>query len=61
LKGNAKEIGADPGQIGAKAARRKMIKLFIPERERKCEIIQGETPAEASTKLAERLREKGAI
>jgi electron transfer flavoprotein beta subunit len=58
---NAKEIGADPSQIGAKAALRKVVKLFIPERERKCEIIQVETPAEKGIKLAERLREAGAI
>jgi electron transfer flavoprotein beta subunit len=58
---NAKEIGIDPSQIGAKAAVRKVIKLFITDRERKCEMIQGETPAEASIKLAERLREAGAI
>jgi electron transfer flavoprotein beta subunit len=58
---NAKEIATDPSQIGVKAAVRKVIKLFVTERERKCEMIQGETPAEAGMKLAERLREAGAI
>jgi electron transfer flavoprotein beta subunit len=58
---NAKDIGADLSQIGAAAARRKLMKLFIPERERKCEIVQGETAVEAAIKLAERLREAGAL
>ncbi len=58
---NAKDISADVSQIGAVAARRKMVKLFIPERERKCEMIGGETPAETATKLANRLKEVGAI
>jgi electron transfer flavoprotein beta subunit len=58
---NAKDISADLSQIGGVAARRKMIKLFIPERERKCEIIGGETAAEMATQLANRLTEVGAI
>jgi len=56
---NAQDIDADPSRIGATAARRKLLDLFIPARERKCEIIQGETTAEASVKLATRLRETG--
>lgn len=56
---NAKEIDADPSQMGAKAARRDVVKLFVPERQRKCEIIQAKTPGEAGTKLAEKLREAG--
>jgi electron transfer flavoprotein beta subunit len=58
---NAKDIGADPSKIGVKAARRKLFQLFIPERKRKCEIINGETVAEAAIKLAGRLREAGAL
>ena len=57
----SEEISADPSQMGAKAVRRKVVKLFIPERDRTCKIIQGETPGETGTKLAERLREAGAI
>ncbi len=37
------------------------MKLFLPERDRKCEIVQGETDVEAAIKLAERLREAGAL
>ena len=58
---NAKDIGADLSQIGVTAARRKLMKLFMPERERKCEIVQGETDVEATIKLAERLREAGVL
>jgi electron transfer flavoprotein beta subunit len=57
----ATDIAAEPSQIGAGAARRKLVKLFSPARERKCEIITGETPAEAGAKLGEILRQKGVI
>ncbi|MDD5093046.1 MAG: electron transfer flavoprotein subunit beta/FixA family protein [Dehalococcoidia bacterium] len=43
--------------VPAVAAKNKMLKLFIPVREAKCEFITGETPEEAGAKLAVRLRE----
>ena len=52
----AKDIGADPALTGAAGARTKLLKLFIPVREAKCEMISGENAAEAGTKLADRLR-----
>lgn len=58
---NAHDIDADLSQVGVAAARRKLVKLFIPVRERKCEIIRGESAAEAAVKLAIRLRETGVI
>jgi electron transfer flavoprotein beta subunit len=58
---NAQDINVDFSQIGVGAARRKLVKLFIPKRERKCEIVEGETASEAAVKLAGRLREIGAI
>jgi electron transfer flavoprotein beta subunit len=58
---NASDINGDSSRIGTNAARRKLVKLFIPMRERKCEIMEGETPVEASAQLAEKLREKGVI
>lgn len=58
---DAGDIDADPSQVGAGATRRKLVKLFIPARERKCEIVEGEDTAEASVKLATRLREAGII
>jgi electron transfer flavoprotein beta subunit len=51
------DIGVTPQQIGAAARRTKMLKLFQPVREGKCEIVSGETPEEAAVKLANRLRE----
>jgi len=51
------DLGIDPQKIGAAGRRTKMIKLFQPVKEGKCEIIGGETPEEAAVKLAVRLRE----
>lgn len=58
---NATDIGTDASRIGAGAARRKLAKLFIPARERKCEIVDGEDAAKAAETLATRLREAGVI
>ena len=58
---SASDLDANPSKIGASDARRKLIKLFIPVRERKCEIIEGETEAEASVKLVDRLIQAGVI
>jgi electron transfer flavoprotein beta subunit len=58
---SGRDIEADPSKMGAGAARRKLAKLFIPERKSHCEVLQGETAAEAAIKLAERLRESGII
>jgi electron transfer flavoprotein beta subunit len=51
------DIGLDSSQLGAAGRKTKLLKLFQPVKEGKCEIIGGDTPAEAGTKLAERLRE----
>lgn len=57
----AVDIDADPLRTAAKASRRKLTKLFIPERKRKCEIMEGKTTAEAAAKLAERLIKAGVL
>jgi electron transfer flavoprotein beta subunit len=51
------DIGVDPSQIGASGRRSKLVKLFQPVKEGKCEIIEGENAADAAVKLAVRLRE----
>jgi len=51
------EIGVDAAQVGAAGRRAKMLKLFQPVHEAKVEIIEGETPEEAGTNLAVKLRE----
>jgi electron transfer flavoprotein beta subunit len=43
--------------VPAPAAKNKMLKLFIPVHEAKCEFVACETPEEAGAKLAVRLRE----
>jgi electron transfer flavoprotein beta subunit len=54
---NAQDIGADPSKLGAAGARATLLKLFIPVKEGKCEIIEGESPEEAAENLALKLRE----
>lgn len=51
------DIGLDLSQVGASGARAKLQKLFIPVREGKCEVVEGETVAEAAVMLALKLRE----
>jgi electron transfer flavoprotein beta subunit len=51
------DMGVEPSQIGTAGRRTKMINLFQPVREGECEILEGETPTEASINLALRLRE----
>lgn len=51
------DIGADLAKIGFNGRRSKLIKLFQPIKDNKCEIVKAETPEDAAIKLAERLRE----
>ena len=51
------DVGVDPSQIGAAGRRTKLLKLFQPVHEGKCEIIGGETLEEAAVNLALKLRE----
>ncbi len=51
------DIGVEPSQVGAAGRRAKLVKLFQPVREGKCEVIEGESPEEAGVSLALKLRE----
>jgi electron transfer flavoprotein beta subunit len=51
------DIGLDPAKIGAQGRRTKLVKLFQPVREGKCEIIAADSIAEAAVALAIRLRQ----
>lgn len=51
------DIGLEPSQVGAAGRRSTLEKLFQPIKEGKCEMIEGDTPAEAGAKLALKLRE----
>jgi electron transfer flavoprotein beta subunit len=55
------DIGADVSKIGAAGRKSKLVKLFQPIREGKCEIVKGETAADAGTALAVKLRESKVI
>ena len=51
------DLGVEPSQIGAAGRYAKLLKLFQPVREGKCETIEGESPEEAAANLALKLRE----
>jgi electron transfer flavoprotein beta subunit len=58
---DASSINADRTLLGKSAARKELVKLYVPERERRCEIVEGKTPEEAGEKLAEKLLKTGLI
>lgn len=51
------DIGVEPAQAGAAGRRARLLKLFQPVHEGKCEFVEGETPEEAGANLALKLRE----
>jgi electron transfer flavoprotein beta subunit len=57
----AGDLDIDVSLIGAGSARSELIRLFVPLRERTCQIITGESAAEAGANLALKLREDRVI
>ena len=57
----SQDIEADSSLIGVEAERSKLLSLILPERERKCEFVNGESPAEIAANLAKKLKETRAI
>jgi electron transfer flavoprotein beta subunit len=55
------DIGVEPSKIGTAGRRAKLVKLFQPVKEGKCEVVGADSPAEAGVKLAQRLREAKVI
>jgi electron transfer flavoprotein beta subunit len=51
------DIGVDPSKVGTAGRKTKLLKLFQPVREGKCEIVTAASPAEAGTKLADKLKD----
>jgi electron transfer flavoprotein beta subunit len=51
------DIDIDASQIGSSGRNTKLMKLFQPVREGKCEMVEADSPEEAGIKLAEKLRE----
>jgi len=54
---SAADLDLDPAEIGSETLRIEMEELFIPEREIRCEFIEGESGPEKGRRLALRLRE----
>jgi electron transfer flavoprotein beta subunit len=57
----ASDLGLDASTAGTGAARTNLERLFQPVSEVECEIMEGDTPEETATKLAQRLREQKII
>ena len=53
----ASDLSLDASKVGSSAARLEIRDLTIPQRESKCEFVDGETPEERAERLALRLRE----
>jgi electron transfer flavoprotein beta subunit len=51
------DIGVEPSRIGAAGRRARVLKLFQPVQEGKCELAEGDTPEAAAAHLALKLRE----
>ena len=58
---SAKDLGLDFAQSSQNGSKVRMLKVFVPEKSSKCEIISADSPAEAGVKLASRLREDKVI
>lgn len=55
------DLGIEPSEVGAAGRRLSLRRLYQPVKEARCEIVAGETPAEAGANLAARLREAKVI
>ena len=53
----AVDLRLDSERVGAAAVRVAITDVHVPVKESKCEMIEGDTPAEQAAKLAARLRE----
>ncbi len=51
------DIEVEPAQVGVAGRRTKLVELFQPVHEGKCEVVEGETLEEAAANLALKLRE----
>lgn len=53
---NLSDLGIEAGELGSGAAV-EVLDLKVPQRESKCEFIEGDDPTEVARKLVQRLRE----
>jgi hypothetical protein len=54
-------LDTDATLIGSGAARKELMKLYVPERKRQCAIVEAGTTEEAAEKLADKLLKTGLI
>ena len=54
---NADDIGIEPSRM-TQMRRTKLLKLFIPQKEARCEMVEGETEEELGVNLALKLKEE---
>jgi electron transfer flavoprotein beta subunit len=52
------DTGVDAAQLAADAARRMLVRLFVPVADNRCEIMVGDTPEKQVANLLRRLREE---
>ena len=55
---SAKEIEADASRVGRGSVRNRLLKLYVPLYERKCEFVTGEDINQVAARLASKLMEK---
>jgi len=55
------DIGLDAAKVGSAARKSKIVKLFQPVKEGKCEMVSADSPAEAAALLAQKLRDNKVI
>jgi electron transfer flavoprotein beta subunit len=58
---NKQDINADTAYTGKGVKKLDLLNLFIPDRERKCEFIDGDTPVEIVDNLVARLKVTGTM
>lgn len=55
------DLGVDMGRVGSRGRRMELREVAVVQRDSRCELVTGETPAEQGERLALRLRELKAI
>jgi electron transfer flavoprotein beta subunit len=53
----AADLGVDMAKVGLAGQRLQLREVSIPQRDSRCEMVNGDTPTEQAERLAERLRE----
>jgi electron transfer flavoprotein beta subunit len=52
---SATDLGLESREVGAAGARRVLERLFVPPKKGVCELVDGATPEEQGSNLAQRL------